>query len=72
MRNKELERQIEEPFMRIIPQSANYIIIVSREGNAIDVRTDPAVSDQIFIITTSGKRVTINKDGSPMIECGGK
>jgi hypothetical protein len=68
--NKELLRQIETPFMKVIPQASNHIIIVTRDNNAIDVSADPSPDNKFFIITKSGQRVVIDSDGSPAIQCG--
>lgn len=57
------QREFEDAFMMVVPFSANHIMIKGRGENYIDVTTDMAVSDQIFLITKAGT-YTIDDEGN--------
>jgi hypothetical protein len=68
MKNKELGRRIVDPMMTILPEAANHIIIAMKGGNAIDITSDPSSESKFNIITSSGERITITKDGDVILE----
>jgi len=68
MRKSEIERRVEAPYMKIIPEACNHIIVSSRSGNAIDIMCSMSVDDSFYVVTKNGNRVSIDADGTPKIE----
>lgn len=58
-----MKRDFEQAFMTIVPVSANHIILRGRGDNHLNITTDMAACDQIFLITKSG-RYTVDDEGN--------
>lgn len=68
MRRTEIETRVKDPWMKVIPEACNHIIVSSRSGNVIDVMCSLSSEDDIFIITKNGNRIIIDGNGTPTIE----
>lgn len=64
MEEHEAQRLSKSSFMKILPMAANRCIIFGRNNdNYIDVGTDCASTDQIFITTKTG-HYTVDDEGN--------
>jgi len=57
------QRAFKDAFMTIVPFSANHVTIKGRGETYVDITTDVAASDQIFLLTKSGI-YTIDNNGN--------